>query len=419
MIARAAEPAVSTAPVTFDQILERPDDIELNLRFARQQIDEGNLRGAAATLERVMADAPGRQDVELLHAALSLKLGNIEDSRRELNSLSAASLSPEIKERLAAFKREAERRGRVGELGLVAGMGFQYDTNRNAAPASGQALLFDTPLQLSPGSRRRDDTAITALAGLDASHDIGDAGERLFGAASYYREEQTLLKTLNLQAYSLSGGVAFKLGDVEVRPSLLFDHLLLAQTTYLRDRGASLRLARRLPSGLGLFVEGRDVYQAYSPTDVAPLAQQRDGVQDDLVAGFDYLLTPRLKAGLSYGHGLKHASFSPDSFDRDGVDANLFWLPRPDIFLSSDLVVNWDRYPVEDDFISARGRRDNTWRATGTLGMPLGRLWPPLDDVVLTVTYEYFQEVSNILNFSYTNNKIGTMLTYRWGLGLL
>ncbi|MBI4370894.1 MAG: tetratricopeptide repeat protein [Elusimicrobia bacterium] len=415
----AVPPRAGDAAVAFEQILADPDNVELNLRFARQEATAGNLRAALAALDRVLAVAPQRQDARLLRAALLFRLGSFQDADQELDVLSAAAPAPEIRERLAAFKRLVRRGGQHARLSVLVGAGFEYYSNRNAAPASGQSLLFDAPIPLQSGSQRRDDTAAVLLARVDAERDLADdPRRRLFGSLAYYRAEQTLLDALDLQDYALNGGIAFKSELLDVTPSLTFEHLLLAQSTYLRARGAALRVDRRFPGGLGLYVEGRDRYQDFSATSAIPTAARRNGVQIDGALGAEYALTPRLKAGLAYVHTIKRASFRAESFNRDGANLHHSWLIGRGMFLSSDLAVNWDSYEGHDPFISASRRRDNTWRARATFGTTLGFLASSLRDFAWTFTYEYFQDVSSLLNYSYTNNKAAAMLTYRWEAGL-
>ena len=48
---------MSFAPVTYGlEVLAHPDDPDINYRWARTQIANGDLKGASATLERMLAD---------------------------------------------------------------------------------------------------------------------------------------------------------------------------------------------------------------------------------------------------------------------------------------------------------------------------------------------------------------------------
>ncbi len=66
--------------------------------------------------------------------------------------------------------------------------------------------------------------------------------------------------------------------------------------------------------------------------------------------------------------------------------------------------------------VANQERADDKARLSWTFGQPLSPLGKLFEPLLLTATYEYLQVNSNILNYSYTNNKVSGMLTYRWGL---
>lgn len=63
--AREAQQAQGPA-ISFADVLKDPDNIELNFRFARQKVAEGDLRGAASTLERILLVQPNLGQIRLL-----------------------------------------------------------------------------------------------------------------------------------------------------------------------------------------------------------------------------------------------------------------------------------------------------------------------------------------------------------------
>ncbi|PIR16363.1 MAG: hypothetical protein COV48_09870, partial [Elusimicrobia bacterium CG11_big_fil_rev_8_21_14_0_20_64_6] len=87
---KAAEAAEASAAVSssdgisFEKILAAPGDLDLNERFAREQINRGDLRGAATTLERILILAPNRDRTRLLYAAVLYRLDALQDAEREL-----------------------------------------------------------------------------------------------------------------------------------------------------------------------------------------------------------------------------------------------------------------------------------------------------------------------------------------------
>jgi hypothetical protein len=53
------------AQITYNEILDNPTDIELNLNYAKQQESSGNLKLTIATLERLSMLYPSNTDIKL------------------------------------------------------------------------------------------------------------------------------------------------------------------------------------------------------------------------------------------------------------------------------------------------------------------------------------------------------------------
>ena len=73
-----------TDAVTYEQVLADPDNVELNFRYARAQVARGDLRGASATLERILMTDPSLAQARLFHAIVLLRLDSLQDASREL-----------------------------------------------------------------------------------------------------------------------------------------------------------------------------------------------------------------------------------------------------------------------------------------------------------------------------------------------
>src|SRR5271169_2770221 len=56
------------ADVTYAQVLKDPDNIELNQRFANKQVRNGELKGASATLERILMLNPNLPNMRMFYA---------------------------------------------------------------------------------------------------------------------------------------------------------------------------------------------------------------------------------------------------------------------------------------------------------------------------------------------------------------
>lgn len=416
--AKSAERPAAADSITYAEVMANPDDPRVNYRWARKQISEGDLKGASATLERILMVDPSLADVRLLYAVVLYRLNDLSESLRELKEVASAALPPQAQKERAEYQAAVESRLKKTHLSGRLSAGFEYDTNRNAAPAAGTRLLSDTPFTLTGTGLRRDDTSLLFLANVEARRDLPH-GHQLFAAFDYYRAEQNLLPQLNLQAYSPAIGASLiPAAGWTVTPTLSFDHVLLNQSTFLRNRAAGVRVDKSLDRRTGLFFEAKDAFNDFVNTRDLQDASDRTGIQLDLTAGASRILTPTNKLTASYTHGMKHASQAWWAYSREAVDLSDLWLTGAGTFVMGSVGYRYDHYSRPDPSVSVKTRHDDIWRAALTGGAPLGILHPKLKDVLATLNYEYYQATSNLVNYAYTNNKISALLTWRWEVGL-
>ncbi len=415
--AEEAKKAAVTGPLqeaTYQEVMADPDNIELNFRYARSRVVKGDLLKAAGTLERILMVNPELPRVRLFYASVLFRLDNLDDAEREIRTLKKQPLTDSMKTELDDYVKQIKQRRRMTRFRLTLAGGFDFDENRNSAPASGTRLLADVPTILDSNSTRRNDTSPTMNGGLDVSHDLGyQAGHSLFASASYFRSEQNRLRTLNLQSYNWSAGGTFKSPAVDVTATMGFGHLLLAETTYQRSRGPSLRLDKKLGERLSVFGTVGHQRQDYSRTRVVPTADERTGDQHFGGAGLTVALRPGLSLAASYTHTYQGARERFNAYRREGFNLSLTKVLRGGRFAVLSITPQLDAYEAAEAALSQLVRRDDTYRTRLTYGTPLGFVAAPLNDLLLTLSYEYFHALSNLPNNAYTNNKLSSSLTYR------
>ncbi len=419
-VRKAAEKAgktVLTEPVeevTYQDVMKDPDNIELNFRYARGQVAKGDLLKAAGTLERVLLVNPELPRVRLFYASVLFRLDNLDDAERELKTLKKQTLTDSMRTELDGYLSQIKQRRRQTRFRLTLAAGFDFDENRNSAPASGTRLLADVPAVLDEASTRRNDTAATMNAALDATHDLGyQAGHSVFASASYYRAEQNRLPTLNLQSFNGSVGGTFKSPAVDVTATMGLGHLLLAESTYQRSHGPSLRLDRKLGERLSVFGTAGYQRQDYARTEVVPTADERTGDQHYGGAGLNVALARGVSLAAGFTHTFQGAREAYNTYRRESWNISLTKILRQGRFAVLSFTPQLDFYDSAELALSRKIRQDNTYRARLTYGTPLGFIAGPLNALLLTASYEYFHSLSNLPNNSYTNNKLSSSLTYR------
>lgn len=120
-------PALSSDDVKA-RLFADPSNIDINLEYLQSQLADGNLKGAAATLQRVLLIDPSSKLAKVLSAEVQLQLGNLDDARLNLESLLSEKDTPDdMRARAAAILQKIEaatkRLSFGGSLGLAVGQG--------------------------------------------------------------------------------------------------------------------------------------------------------------------------------------------------------------------------------------------------------------------------------------------------------
>ncbi|MBI4371513.1 MAG: DUF560 domain-containing protein [Elusimicrobia bacterium] len=417
--AQEAEAGSLAGEPTFEDILRSPDDVNLNMRFARAQIRKGDLRGAATTLERLVMLRPEDARVRLLYAVVLYRLDDAVEAQREIETvLRAPGLPPDVRGEASRYLALARARQRDTHYDARLSFGFGWDDNRNAAPGGGGALFQGVVVPLDAGSQRKKDTNLQFVGSLGASHDFGGPrGHSMFGRLTYYRGEQTVYRILNLQAYSAKLGSVLRTRWAELTPSVSYDHVLLHQSIYLRSRNAGLRVERRLSRAMTGWLEFGHSYQDFANTPQLATAEDRTGEQLDSTLGAAWTPAPADRLSLSVLHRRKFARQAFDAYRRESGTLEWLHLLGRGAFFQGAFTGQLDRYEIPDaTVVSGVVRHDDGWRAQALLGAPLSLFWSPLRDFTGTIGYEYFRQTSNVVNYDYFNHNATVLLTYKWGM---
>ena len=403
--------------VTFQAVLADPDNMDLNFRYARAQVGRGNLKGAAATLERVLMVNPKLHQVRLLYALVLFRLDNINDAERELKALAELKLPDAVRAEVDDFLKKIAKKRRKTNVSGTLSLGFDWDTNRNSSPFSKQRLIGDRLVDLTGSNLKVQDTSIVTVANTRITHDPGSqAGHELFLSLTYFRAEQTVADNLDLVSYAGQTGLIYKGDWAEVTPAIAFDHVRLSEDTFLRQPTVSLRVERKVSGRFSVHWQGSAQYQQYDRTRDIAVAPERDGAQYETGVGASYLLTPTQRVAGAYAYVDKDSARRYNSFERSSFHLSHSWFLGKGRFFTTSAQANIDHYYIADRAISPRIRKDETFRVRLTYGHPLGLLHKSLKDFLWTGGFEYYASISTLANYAYDNDKLTTMLTYRWEL---
>jgi hypothetical protein len=422
---RARERRAFEGPtIGFQDVLRAPDDIALNIAFVRGQIRDGDLRGAASTLERILALEPSLVEARYLHAIVLLRLDSPQEAERELRLLQSLPLSPERRADVDRGLREVERRRQRVRWQASFSVGTQWDSNRDAAPVDRQKLVFGTPFA---SARANSDGGLVGVGQLRMTWDPGTAaGHEVFVVATGYRNWQSRLHQFELFAASVESGITFRTDLADVSPSVIAGYASLRGQRFQRSAGARLRVERAFAEGWTIFgdalvqhQEFDDVNRTHRGEAVAPQAQEMSGLRGDLEIGASVALAPAHRLAASYVQTRKEALRDWNAYDGGTLALRHTWLLGAGRFLLADISGGRDVYDGPEALVADRTRRDRIGRAQLGFGTPLEDflptvLAPALGDVTLLALVEARRARSNIVNYSYDNVRLQLMLTKAW-----
>lgn len=411
--------------VGYDQILADPDNVELNFRYAQTLLHDGRPKDAVPTLQRILATHPELAQVRLLYTMVLLRLDNLAEAERELTQVQKASIDAAAQKDIDRLAKEIAHRRKTTRWDIALSMGLQYDQNRNATPASGEAELDSIPIPIQLGAPFEKENDLAYVTTLDArvQHDLQRPGQpKLIGGLRIHNAEQVELDYFDLVAIELSGGTQFNVGGGAIKSELLFDQVMFSSETYLKSVGARIEYQRALADRIRLSGRFQAEYQDYDRIKMNPLAERRTGWRYEYAVRGDYIWSAQHYSGLEL-YVIDQGAHKDDyAFEAPGIAISHLWIPARDHFLVSKLSYEYHRYDGPNMVVANDRRKENRYRARFTYGTTLAEILPfaslpsGIDDIVASVSADFFRSDANILNYEYRNNTYALMLTKRWKL---
>ncbi|EFL87842.1 surface lipoprotein assembly modifier [Ahrensia sp. R2A130] len=382
--------------ITFDQVLAAPDDPQLNLDYAQQEVRSGRLQQASAALERLLLSRPNWDGVRLYYGVVLYRLADMQGAIRELSILENRPLSAaQEKDRVKylALAKQANKRLRVTSR---FSLGARVDSNPNRI-GDGVADPDD-----------ESDFGFTGSSRFRVEYDIPtNPGDYLFfqsvGATNIFADGDQA----DFLGSQQKAGVVFNGRTFIVSPYIHYGTTWLQDDRFRNQWGAGVDTSFALSDTVTALAKYRASYEDYRVTDFSTIGSQRDGWRHEVRAGFRWRPTDRQTFTLTGLWADKNADFDGYSYNRHGVRLRSFSLLGDGWYLDTSLAATRTDYDTFDNFYTsaATGAREETLvKARAAVGVPLSTLFAKsgfelteaIGDIVAQVGVTYSHQNANV-----------------------
>jgi hypothetical protein len=414
------EPLPESGDITYDQVLENPDDIMLSYRFALKQIEDGDLLGASATLDRLTLLAPQEPNIRALRAIVLYRLGNLREAKNEFEDILKLDIDPQLRTNIERYAEAIDQKSQDTRVSLLLSLGYQFDSNRAGGNKVDRVRTVVGNFELNNAAPTEDDQSIQALARLSVEHDLpGQDRHMLFGNVTLYDGDQIELDEFDTQTVGAQAGIRLEIGELFVTPNINYNHLWLGEESYVDIFQAEVRYDWRLNDPINLFGAFSGANYDYHGTPDYPEADIQSGLDIATRVGVDWYLGADHKLTFAYTHRRFDAEVDFESFDGDRLNVDHIWLIGHGIFLATNASVEWDRYDALDPLFIGDDREDVIYRGRLTLGVPVATMIGEeqtgfLEGLLLTTYGEYYNQDSNNELYDFENVRAGAAVSKRF-----
>jgi len=421
---------MASTSLDFKSVLEDPDDPAVNLRYAQDLIDAGQLDLAAATLERILLLHPELDRIRLLYAAVLYRLGNLDESEVELNFLRDRSLPANLSARVETYLDRIARERDPLDITITAGLGIHYDSNRTAFPESDQRVIFGIPVEFLDAQGNldssNDDVGQLVIGSVEVRYDTGlQEAQEVFGKATYLFDNQVEEDDLDLGAGHVEAGLVYDADFATLIPSLHYEMIRLGGDQHVRDIYGSLRAERQIiVPELRAHSEVAVGDRNYNNTSSGQFSSNRDGLFVSSEVGGQYVIDNKTLVELAYRFTYKDSRKDYESYRSHRVNIGLIQQLPLSTFLALDGLIERRVYNNNDPFISPSNRRDTDWSIGLTYGVPVRSLAELVtgDDAlpdavagtVISLFGEFRRDNSNITTYKFKNWRFGVLFSNSW-----
>ena len=389
--------------ITYMQILQKPNDLDLNLKYAQQQGKMGNFKQTISTLERLNMLYPDNVEIKLYLLSVLVQVDSPEKANTIIEEMKLRrDLEPDDLETLLEIEEELrDREPSLWNLTADISVGAFASNNVNSVTKNRRKEESDSVVAFNSAMH---DRTLSGGIGLSAVRPVGEESSFLIGL-SHTLSEQYAETDDDFQSYGLTLALDTTLGNQSLSP-----FFMLSKSDYQTDADSFSKMY-----GFGGFFsvgERNSFSYGYSFADskgnhnsTDDTAMQTNSIGHSFTLGHDLILTPIISSSISLGYSDTDARVDAGN-DYENYDFGFglnFAFPWAYIAVSNSITFN--DYKKEDTTVnSTKLRSDYTNTFDIMLTKAIGDIFPAIDpnrSIFINLSYEKLISQANIMNYDY------------------
>ena len=394
--------------ITYMQILQNPNDLDLNIKYAQQQGKMGNFKQTISTLERLNMLYPDNVEIKLYLLSVLVQVDSPEKANTIIEEMKLRKdLEAEDLETLQEIEEELrDREPSLWKLTADFSTGAFFTNNVNSV--SKNRLKEESDSVVGFNSAMHDRT-LSAGMGLSATRPIGEESSFLINASQSTSEQYSETDD-DFQSYGLTFALDTVLGNQSLSP-----YLMLSKSDYQTDADSFSKMY-----GFGGFFsvgERNSFSYGYSFADskgnhnsTDDTAMETNSIAHAFTLGHDLILTPIISSSISLGYSDTDARVDAgndyETYDF-GVGLN-FAFPWAYIAVSNSTSFN-DYKRVDTTVSSTKLRSDYTNTFDVMVTKAIGDIFPAIDpnrSLFINLSYERLFSEANMINYDYISDSL-------------
>lgn len=381
----------------FEKVYQNPGSLTLNLELAQIQFRNGNLKGASATLGRILESYPNESIAQLLLAQTEFQLGNLVEAkeyfRAVLNNPSSKPEQTAIAQRGLDALIDLEKLWRFGAQ-FQAGVG----KSMNPLNSSRYITIFGTDIPTNNDVSQYYSTWLYLAAVTIERVLESQSNHSIVFSASRFNQQYPNYDIANLGVNTAS--LAYQIGDISDRVVLGFN----SSSTSLSNKGfinSNWGTASYQTLFGSNFLANLGVNYGYNNQLEGPNyagSSTRSNWMSGVVLGAKYFISSDWLAEINLSRYRYAAQASYESYNMGYGVANLSYSSNYGTFgiFASSLS---NRY-ADADPLSGAQRNIQTSSLGATYAISLNSLGrPQKKDWILTLSYQEGHSISNVQTY--------------------